>query len=211
MDEKMFKFRKRHLYPREKYAKYSFGSVLLYRHDTWHRGTPLKPSCLRLVVNCTFRKAGSEWISTLHQGWAWGMYRRSMQVEKLIAKISVDQRCVLGFPGVGSSYWNHQTLEAVRRRYEPLGMDMNPYAEGIKGKEDIDVHRIVDHHGQINEIEDKESLIREKKCEKGQGRLDISEDRANASYGAHLDELYGVIEGLEQEIKVLKQQNQILL
>lgn len=107
----MFKFRKRHLYPREKYAKYSFGSVLLYRHDTWHRGTPLKPSCLRLVVNCTFRKAGSEWISTLHQGWAWGMYRRSMQVEKLIAKISVDQRCVLGFPGVGSSYWNHPSLD----------------------------------------------------------------------------------------------------
>ena len=184
----MYEFRKKHLYPREKYVKYKFGSVLLYRHDTWHRGTPLKHGCLRLVINCTFRKADSEWISTLHQGWAWGMYRRSMQVEKLIANLSVVQRCVLGFPSASSSYWNEETLEAVRCRYQPLGMDMKPYIEGMNaGKKEIENN---------NADEKKEVVESGKQMEK---------------HNAHVEELYDVIEGLEEEIKDLKQQNQILL
>ena len=181
----MYKFRKQHLYPREKYAKYKFGSVLLYRHDTWHRGTTLKHGCLRLVINCTFRKAGSEWISTLHQGWAWGMYRRSMQVERLIANLSIDQRCVLGFPGVGSSYWNKHTLEAVKRRYQPLGMDITPYVNGM------------------NEPKNNGNEEHRKKEDREREKLDLSEE--STTHSAHLDELYGVIETLEDEIKDLKQ------
>lgn len=50
-------FRATHLYPREKRAKYTFGTTLLYRHDTWHRGTEMLPDKLRLVINMTFRKA----------------------------------------------------------------------------------------------------------------------------------------------------------
>jgi len=50
-------FRVKELYPREKKVKYSVGTILFYRHDTWHRGTPLKKDCLRIVVNLTFRKA----------------------------------------------------------------------------------------------------------------------------------------------------------
>ena len=37
-------FRAEHLYPREAVANYRFGSVLLYRHDTWHRGRPVNPA-----------------------------------------------------------------------------------------------------------------------------------------------------------------------
>ena len=208
-DKTMYKFRKQHLYPREKYAKYKFGSVLLYRHDTWHRGTPLKHGCLRLVINCTFRKAHSEWISTLHQGWAWGMYRRSMQVERLIANLSVDQRCVLGFPGVRSSYWNDQTLEAVKCRYQPLGMDIKPYLEGMKknfAKRNVDSQEgglKAESNG------DEESDKKEERENQAKEKLGRSEDSAGQS--GHLDELYEVIEGLEEEIKDLKQQNRILL
>lgn len=121
------KWRAEHLYPRQVRARFRVGSLLLYRHDTWHRGTPLEPGGMRLAQNLTFRKAASEWISTLHPGWAWGMYSRPKRLERLIAKASVEQRCVLGFPAPGHAYWNRDTLDAVAARFGPLGMDLTPY------------------------------------------------------------------------------------
>ena len=59
-------YRAEHLYPREKRVRYRFGTVLFYRQDTWHRGTELKPGCLRVVVNMTYRKAIAEWIRLKH-------------------------------------------------------------------------------------------------------------------------------------------------
>ena len=120
-------FRAEHLYPRERRARFRVGSVLFYRHDTWHRGTPLREGALRLVHNLTFRRAGHEWVSTLHPGWAWAMYRLGQPMERLIATLSVDQRCVLGFPAPGDPYWNEQTLAAVEARYGPYGFDAGPY------------------------------------------------------------------------------------
>ncbi len=121
------KWRAEHLYPREARARFRVGSLLLYRHDTWHRGTPLEPASVRFALNLTFRLAASEWISVLQSGWAWGMYRPSQVTERLIARASVEQRCVLGFPAPGHPYWTRATLAAVAARYGPLGMDVGPY------------------------------------------------------------------------------------
>ncbi|MEM7326533.1 MAG: phytanoyl-CoA dioxygenase family protein [Actinomycetota bacterium] len=115
------------LYRRERHTTFTPGTVLLYRHDTWHRGTPLRQDGFRLAHNMTFRLADSEWISTLHSGWAWKMYRRDKLMERLIAEASLDQRAVLGFPRPGSRYWCPETVDAVAARYGPLGMDMSPY------------------------------------------------------------------------------------
>jgi len=125
------RWRAQHLYPREVHADYRPGTVLFYRHDTWHRGTPLTPGALRLTLNMTFRKAGSEWISTLQRGWSWAMYRSSRVMEKLIANASVEQRCVLGFPPPGHPYWTPATVTAVRARYGALGIDMTAYEQGM--------------------------------------------------------------------------------
>jgi hypothetical protein len=119
------------LYERECYANYRRGDVLFYRHDTWHRGTPMKEGALRLVQNITYRRAECEWISTLHVGWAWAAYRRNKYLEKLIARSSLDQRAVLGFPQPGSSYWTPATIEAVAARHGVFGMDMTPYREAL--------------------------------------------------------------------------------
>ena len=124
-------FRAAHLYPRERRARYRVGSVLFYRHDTWHRGTPMKEGALRLVQNITYRRVECEWISTLHVGWAWAAYRRNKFLEKLIARSSLDQRAVLGFPQPGSSYWTPATIEAVAARHGVFGMDMTPYREAL--------------------------------------------------------------------------------
>jgi hypothetical protein len=33
------------------------GTILFYRHDTWHRGTPITSGAMRVVQNLTFRNA----------------------------------------------------------------------------------------------------------------------------------------------------------
>ena len=125
------KWRAKQLYPREQRARYRTGSVLFYRHDLWHRGTPLEPGVRRLVQNMTFRLARSEWISTLQTGWAWAMYRPSAPMERLIARLSVEQRCVLGFPKPGDGYWTRETIDAVEARYGPYGIEMAPYRAAL--------------------------------------------------------------------------------
>ena len=115
------------LYAREQRVHYQPGDVLLYRHDTWHRGTPMIEGRLRLAHNITYRKASAEWLSTLHVGWAWAAYRRDKLLEKLIARASLTQRAVLGFPQPGSDFWEPETIAAIEARYGVFGMDMTPY------------------------------------------------------------------------------------
>ena len=124
-------FRAEHLYPREAVANYRFGSVLLYRHDTWHRGRPVKPGTLRLAQNLTFTKSGREWLSPLHPGWSWSMYAQDKLMEKLIARATVAQRTVLGFPPPGHEYWSAYTLAAVEARYRAYGIDMTAYRQAL--------------------------------------------------------------------------------
>ncbi len=115
------------LYAREQRVHFAPGDVLLYRHDLWHRGTPLAPGGLRFAHNITYRKAAAEWISVLHVGWAWSAYKPSKLFERLIADASLEQRAVLGFPQPGSEYWCPETIAAVEARYGVYGMDMTPY------------------------------------------------------------------------------------
>ena len=122
---------RRELYEREVYAKYREGSVLLYRHDTWHRGTSLLPGALRLAQNLTFRRADASWISTLHPGWAWAMYKPDQRMERLIAETTPEARSVLGFPAPGDSYWDSAKIDAVEARYGALGFDATPYREQL--------------------------------------------------------------------------------
>lgn len=119
------------LYERELYTHYQPGDVLLYRHDTWHRGTPMRPGAFRLAHNLTYRRADCEWISTLHVGWAWSAYRTPGYLEKLIAQASLEQRAVLGFPQPGSAYWTEATIAAVAARNAAFGMDMTPYRAAL--------------------------------------------------------------------------------
>jgi len=123
------------LYSREQRAAFRSGDVLFYRHDTWHRGTPMQAGALRLVQNLTFRRAEAEWISTLHIGWAWKAYRDNKFLEKLIATASLKQRAVMGFPQPGSTYWCEETLNAVTARYGMFGFDPAPYRTGMKTTE----------------------------------------------------------------------------
>jgi hypothetical protein len=119
------------LYEREARVAYRPGDVLLYRHDTWHRGTSLKQGARRLAHNMTFRVATAEWVSTLHPGWAWSAYRQNQFFERWMGKATVLQRCVMGFPAPGNAYWNVETLAGVTARYGVFGFDPAPYADQL--------------------------------------------------------------------------------
>lgn len=120
------------LYAAERRVRYRPGDVLLYRHDTWHRGTPLKSKALRLVVNMTFAKKEAEWVHVLHTGWTWAMYSSEKTMERLLAECTLEQRAVLGFPAPESPYWCTQTIAAVRNRWAPLVIDLTPYEEAVR-------------------------------------------------------------------------------
>jgi hypothetical protein len=115
------------LYARERSVHFAPGDVLLYRHDLWHRGTALHAGSRRLAHNITYRKVASEWISVLNPGWAWSAYTPEKRLERLIARATLDQRAVLGFPQPGSAYWCDETVAAVEARYGVFGMDVTPY------------------------------------------------------------------------------------
>ena len=127
-----YEFRKK-LYEREIPVKFSKGTVLLYRHDIFHRGTAVKPNKSRLVQNLVYRRSDVEWITTWNQGFARSMYGdgEKFKMEEIIGKSNPDQRCVLGFPAPGHRYWNQVTLNAVCARYNIFGFDKTPYEEAL--------------------------------------------------------------------------------
>eukprot|EP01084_Bolivina_argentea_P024810 46185_1 len=126
------------LYKREKYVYFQPGTILFYRYDLWHRGTPLIPGKVRWIQNMAFCKDSVDWVGNWNRSATFSMYvckdNYDGIVEKMIANLSPFQRSVIGFPKVGSSYWDKYTLEAVRQRYEPLGMDISPYKVAIQSK-----------------------------------------------------------------------------
>ncbi len=134
----MYEFRKK-LYEREIPVKFTRGTVLLYRHDVFHRGTPVKPQKFRIVQNLIYRKSDAEWITNWNQGFARCMYGNGQKfiTETIIGKSSPEQRCVLGFPAPDHRYWNRVTLNAVCARYEMFGFDKKPYEDVINEREKI--------------------------------------------------------------------------
>jgi hypothetical protein len=62
------------LYDREQRTSFKPGTVLFYRLDTWHRGTPVKEGKQRIVHNLVFKKCGCDWINSWNTGAARYMY-----------------------------------------------------------------------------------------------------------------------------------------
>jgi hypothetical protein len=56
------------LYDREQRTSFKPGTVLFYRLDTWHRGTPVREGKQRLVHNLVFKKCGCDWINSWNTG-----------------------------------------------------------------------------------------------------------------------------------------------
>lgn len=85
---------RRELYARERPVPYTQGTVLFYRHDLWHRGTPTRRT--RRVHSLGYVRAGAPGWTTWNAGFARRMY--SGHVEDLVRRWTPDQLTLLGIP-----------------------------------------------------------------------------------------------------------------
>ena len=134
----MARFRQR-LYEREVELRYRAGTILLYRFDTWHRGSPLRRGApARRVLNLVVAKEEATWITPWncrlrlpkaeeevsevailnagpHHGFSRMMY---FGAEEELDRMTVKRKCALGVPPPDADwYWTSEMREAVRTRF----------------------------------------------------------------------------------------------
>ncbi len=102
------------------------GSVLLYRTDVFHRASGFtEPGRSRFTLLLDFQArppgGGPSWAGKV----AWPNHATLRPWQEFLARLSVRERDLFGFPKPGDPYWNEQTLCDVGARYP--GMDMEPY------------------------------------------------------------------------------------
>jgi hypothetical protein len=108
---------RQHLYEREISIPFKPGSVLFYRHDLWHRGTPTNPGHTRIIQNIGFKKSNCDWITSWNKGWARKLCDYTNPLERLLMKSSNAQRVCLGIPDNKNKYWTEKTRNAMKMRY----------------------------------------------------------------------------------------------
>ncbi len=123
------------LYEREQVVQFKPGTVLFYRHDIWHRGTPVTPGKLRRVHNLAWRRADARAWSNWNEGWARQSYYGN--VEAIIGRSTPLQRSLLDFPLPGDPYWTKQKIDNAAARYECYGFNAEPYRKGLIKTESV--------------------------------------------------------------------------
>lgn len=113
------------LYEREQLVEFKPGTILFYRHDLWHRGTPVKPGKLRRVHNLAWRRADARGWSNWNEGWSRQSYYG--HVESIIGRSTPLQRSLLDFPMPGDRYWTSERIDHVDARFSYYGFDSTPY------------------------------------------------------------------------------------
>jgi hypothetical protein len=102
------------------------GSLMVYKTDIFHRGSNFTaPGHARFAILTDFKTRQWRWQGKL----AWPDHAEKKVWDEAMAKMSVRQRDLFGFPPPGSDYWNAQTLRDVQSRYPD--MDMTPYREAV--------------------------------------------------------------------------------
>ena len=126
------------MYDREIVTVPRAGDVLLYRHDVWHRGTPLVEGTVRYVVNlawATRSAVQSGGVMRWNDSWIKNMYGtfEPLIIERFIASLTPLQLVVLGFPPPNSPYWDEEgAKEEVCMRYGWAGFDVHAYLASAK-------------------------------------------------------------------------------
>mgnify|MGYP006081978169 CR=1 FL=1 len=116
-------------YKREVIPKFISGDVLIYRLDTWHRGTPVYPGKVRYTHNLLYKRASNTDIQNWNAGITRAMY--SGKLERFIGDLDPDQLEVLGFPARDSEKWKSSKFcKAIQLRYSWTGFDLKRYIRG---------------------------------------------------------------------------------
>lgn len=92
------------------------GTALLYRMDTFHRGTPVKPGASRVTGHYVVKRASAEWMGSNSF-----IAACAAMPPSFVADLTLQQRAALAIPPPGHPYWTADTIAAVGRRH---GEDM---------------------------------------------------------------------------------------
>ena len=115
-------------YERELRPEFSPGDVLIYRLNTWHRGTPVHPGQVRYTHNLIFKRTDNTEIQVWNRGFTQKMY--SGHFERFIGTLAPEQIETLGIPARNSSKWKSTKFcEAIRLRYGWAGFDLDNYVK----------------------------------------------------------------------------------
>jgi hypothetical protein len=110
------------LYGREVSAVGKAGTVVAYRVETFHRATSMTaPRGARYTIHVNFRRSDCDWITRR----AWTDTANTPEWSSFVARASVRQLQLFGFPPPGNPYWNTETLTDATRRYP--GFDPDPW------------------------------------------------------------------------------------
>jgi hypothetical protein len=112
------------LYAAEVPASGPAGTILAYRPDVYHRGVRITaPRAARFMLHVSYKPAATDWLGS------YGLPNagEDMSWYRFVARATVRQLTVLGFPAPGHPYWTEQTLDGVAARYPML--DLTPWRE----------------------------------------------------------------------------------
>jgi hypothetical protein len=98
------------------------GTVGAFGLGTFHRGTELTAPCgARYTLQVSYRAAAAEWA----QRHAWTNRSHEPAWYSFVARASVRQLLLFGFPPPGHPFWTEETLAAMALRY--AGFDPSPF------------------------------------------------------------------------------------
>jgi len=114
------------LYESERPVLVPAGGALIYSMRTFHRGSRMRASeGVRYSHHLAYHTPGPRWLGSR-------TFQRdggSPEMDHFIRNASVDQRDMVGFPPVGSSYWDDETIAGIEARYP--GIDLEPYRRSL--------------------------------------------------------------------------------
>lgn len=110
------------LYESERPVLVPAGGALIYSMRTFHRGSRMLASeGVRYSHHLAYHTSGPRWLGSR-------TFQRdggSCEMDHFIVNASPDQREMVGFPPVGSRYWDDETIAGIEARYP--GIDAEPY------------------------------------------------------------------------------------
>jgi hypothetical protein len=112
------------LYDGEVAAAGPAGTVVVYRIETFHRGTALADQRgARYTIHTNFRRADADWVGRR----AWVDSANTWRWHKFVTTATARQLQLFGFPPPGHPYWSPRTVEGLRQRYP--GFNPDPWLE----------------------------------------------------------------------------------
>ncbi|HVT89758.1 MAG TPA: phytanoyl-CoA dioxygenase family protein [Tepidisphaeraceae bacterium] len=110
------------LYEHERPVLAKAGDLFVFSMRTWHRASDMTASAGARFSHHFVWRSARHGFQGYHQ---WSKHGENPDLQQLMERAKPAQREVLGFPPVGSEYWNKETLAAVKLRYPK--MDTAPY------------------------------------------------------------------------------------